>query len=278
MRRLARPILLALLLLSGQVSSAVAQADTVTPPRRLFTPADAALAGVFAVAAFAARPLDKHFAERLQRPSAQEHQFLQKSSRIVNTIAVPGAFVIGIGMYGAGRIAKSHKLADLGLHGTEALLIGEVLGIGMKGVFGRARPYMSRDDPNPDDWQLMRGFPKGNEGYRSFPSGHSVAGFAAAAAVTAEMSRWKPETRWLVGTVMYGGAGLVGVSRMYNNRHWASDVIVGGAIGTFAGIKVVRYHHSHPGNRIDEWLVNFSMIPEVGIRSLSLSVLPRRVR
>jgi hypothetical protein len=43
---------------------------------------------------------------------------------------------------------------------------------------------------------------------------------------------------------MYGGAALVGLSRMYNNRHWASDVITGAAIGTFAGTKVVRYHHT----------------------------------
>jgi hypothetical protein len=58
---------------------------------------------------------------------------------------------------------------------------------------------------------------------------------------------------------------------MYNNRHWASDVIIGAAIGTFAGNKVVRYHHSHPGNKLDEWLVNFS----ISGGHLSASVLPR---
>jgi hypothetical protein len=116
----------------------------------------------------------------------------------------------------------------------------------------------------------MRGFGN-NDGYRSFPSGHSVAAFAAAAAVTAEMSRWQPDTRWIVGTAMYGGAGMVGLSRMYNNRHWASDVLAGAAIGIFAGNKVVRYHHSHPGNRLDEWLVNFS----ISGGRLSASLLPR---
>ena len=42
---------------------------------------------------------------------------------------------------------------------------------------------------------------------------------------------------------------------MYSNKHWASDVIMGAAFGTFAGRKVVKYHHSHPGNRVDKWLL-----------------------
>ena len=50
---------------------------------------------------------------------------------------------------------------------------------------------------------------------------------------------------------MYGGATLVGLSRMYNNAHWASDVALGAAIGTFAGLKTVRYSHAHPDNPVD---------------------------
>lgn len=250
--------------------SALAQADTVTPPRALFTKNDAVLAGVFAIGALAARPLDKTFALRLQRPGTQERRMLQKSATFFNTVAVPGAFVIGPGMYIVGRLSGEHKVADLGLHGSEAIFIGEILGGVIKGMAGRARPLLNPTDPNPDDWQFMRGFGPG-EGYRSFPSGHATAAFAAAAAVTAEMSRWEPNSRWVVGTAMYGGAGLVGLSRMYNNRHWASDVIIGAAIGTFAGNKVVRYHHSHPGNKLDEWLVNFS----IRGGKMSAAVIPR---
>ena len=254
-------------------TTALAQADTLSA-RPLFTGADAGLAGVFVLGAIAARPLDKYFAQRLQDPRAQESQFLRKSAQIFNATAVPGAFVIGGSMYVIGRATENRKLADLGLHGTEALLIGEVLGGLMKGVFGRGRPYLTPRDPNPDDWQLFRGFRK-QDGYRSFPSGHALAAFAAGAAVTAEMSRWHPESRWIVGTAMYGGATMVGLSRMYENRHWASDVIIGAAVGTFAGNKVVRYHHSHPGNRLDEWLVNFSVTPSAGLQSLGVMVLPR---
>ena len=56
--------------------------------------------------------------------------------------------------------------------------------------------------------------------------------------------------RWLA-PLLYGGAALVGASRVYENEHWASDVLAGAAIGTFSGWKVVRYNHAHPGNRVD---------------------------
>src|SRR4029078_5988433 len=83
---------------------------------------------------------------------------------------------------------------------------------------------------------------------------HSTSAFAAAAAGSSETSRWWPDTRWIIGPILHRGAALTGVSRMYNIRHWMSDVLIGAGFGTFAGLKVVRYHHSHPGNRLDRWL------------------------
>ena len=142
----------------------------------------------------------------------------------------------------------------------------------MKDFFGRARPFVDTTGPNPDDWQIGRGFRRGSS-YQSFPSGHTTAAFAAAAAVSAETSAWWPAaTYFLIGPVMYGGAAAVGLSRMYNNRHWASDVIMGAAIGTFAGNKVVRYHRMHPGNAVDRALLTASWNPGAG--TLSFSVIP----
>jgi membrane-associated phospholipid phosphatase len=174
-------------------------------------------------------------------------------------------------MYATGRLARNERLAELGLYGTEALLVGEGVGSVLKDTFGRARPFVD-STPNPDNWQFFRGFTKGDK-YRSFPSGHTVAAFAAAAAVSSETSRWWPNGIYVIGPTMYGGAALVGLSRMYENRHWASDVIMGAAIGTFAGTKVVRYHRTHPGNPIDRWLLNVSASPsELG--HITFSILP----
>jgi membrane-associated phospholipid phosphatase len=163
-------------------------------------------------------------------------------------------------------------MADLGLHGTEAILVGTAVTGLMKGAAGRARPYV--DLTRPHDFKFGRGFTKGSD-YESFPSGHTLVGFAAASAVTAETSRWWPNSKWYIGPVMYGGATLIGLSRMYNNKHWASDVMMGAAIGTFAGTKVVRYHHSHAHNRIDRWLLGATIVPDgEGGTSLAFSLMP----
>ena len=104
-----------------------------------------------------------------------------------------------------------------------------------------------------DNCQLWRGV-QGDQ-YRSLPSGHTIAACAFASTVTRESQFWWPHAAFYVGTVFYGGAGLVGLSRVYNNQHWASDVVAGAALGTIVGLKVVRYTHSNPGNHIDRELI-----------------------
>lgn len=276
MKSLCRGVVAACIALSGFAPSglAPAAAQTSTAPQRpLFTWRDGVLAGGYIVATFAARPVDKRVATALQRPERQQRWIFQESATIVRTIAVPGAVIIGTSMYAAGRLSHVERLAEVGLHGTEALLVGSLVADGLKLTFGRARPFVDTVSPDPNNWQLFRGFRGGN--YQSFPSGHTVAAFAAAAAVSSETSRWWPAvTYYGIGPVLYAGAAAVGISRMYNNRHWASDVILGAAIGTFAGTKVVRYHRTHPGNRIDRWLLSASWSPGDG--RISLSAVPIR--
>jgi membrane-associated phospholipid phosphatase len=261
---------LALWLCAAAPMAVRAQADSgaVGP---LFTYRDAILAGTFAIAARAVHPLDDYYARRLQDSSTQANHKLQLLATFVRRTAAPGSYIIGGTMYAIGRLADNRKLASLGLHGTEALVVGEATATVLKALVGRQRPYVQPRDAN--SYQLFRGV--GGNDYRSFPSGHAVAAFAAAAAVTAETSRNAPGSTWLVAPVMYGGAALVGVSRMYNNQHWASDVLVGAGIGTFAGLKVVRFHDSHRNNRIDRFFLAASLVPDDrGGHTLRWSVLP----
>ena len=242
--------------------------------RPFFTRADAITLGAFTLATIAITPADRRLAERLQNPRTQENRLIRRSAGLVRDVAAPGSIIIGGTLYAVGRLAGNERMAALGLHGSEAVLIGlGAVAVG-KAVTGRARPYVTADT-NARDFKLMRGL-RGDE-YQSFPSGHTVMAFAAAAAVTGETARWWPDATPFIGTALYGGAALAGVSRMYDNKHWASDVLVGAAVGTLVGQKVVRYHRTHPNNRVDRWFLSVSVVPAAagGGRLLRVGLVPR---
>jgi membrane-associated phospholipid phosphatase len=232
--------------------------DSVHAAQTLFTRRDGVLAAAFAGTTIVMFPIDRATARHLQDSTTQANRFFKNASHDVQYVADPGSIVIGASMYGVGRVLHWRKVADLGLHGTEAVVLSGAATALIKGLAGRSRPYVS-SDTNAHDFRLGRGFTSG--GYASFPSGHTSAAFAVAAVVTSESQRWWPHQTWLVAPAMYGGATLVGLSRMYNNAHWASDVALGAAIGTFSGIKVVRYSHGHSNNIIDRTLLGLRVVP-----------------
>jgi len=227
-----------------------APADSSGKPT-FFEGSDLYWAAGFAAATVAVAPLDRQLAHTLQRPSLQANRILSKSSVGARLLGSPGAEVLGGLVYGAGRLAGNRDMARAGLHAAEAVFIGDLVTGSVKVIAGRKRPYLSPD--NPYDFQLMRGL-KGDS-VRSFPSGHTTSAFAAAAAVTAEAGYEWSSGKSIVGPAFFGVAGVVGLSRMYNNAHWASDVIVGAAIGTFVGWKVAHYTHDHPTNTVDNFFL-----------------------
>jgi len=237
----------------------------------LFTMRDLWIAGGFVATTIALYPADRALARSIQRDPLQNNHFLNESADFFDFMGTKGSVYIGTSMYVVGRLARIERMADLGLHGTEALFLAQSLVRLVKGLAGRARPHLDIEDPR--SFKLGRGFGD-QDNYRSFPSGHSGMAFAAAAAVTSETSKWWPKSIWYIAPLMYGGATMVAISRMYDNRHWASDVVMGAAIGTFSGLKVVRYHHSHPNNRIDRWLLSASVIPRGGRDVLLAVTLP----
>ena len=228
--------------------------DTINKKTPLFVGKDALILGAFTLGTVAVAPLDVAVAKRLQYPWVQENRWLRRSATGFRVLAVPGSLITGAALYGLGRADGQRRLQALGLHSVESILIADIVGGTIKFVAGRARPYVDID--NPADFQLFRGLT--GDKYRSFPSGHTINAFAFASTVTRETQFWWPHSAWYVGTVMYGGASLMGLSRIYNNQHWASDVMGGAAIGTLIGLKVVKYTHSHPGNSIDRKLIKGS--------------------
>lgn len=229
------------------------------------------LAGGFIAAAIGAASADRSFTRQLQDDARQANKYYQGSATIGRIWGNPGALVAGASIYLFGTARGNRRVQDLGLHTVESVVLSNSVTVAIKLVSGRARPYT--DSADARDFKLMRGFR--SRDYRSFPSGHSTAAFAFAAIVTAETSHWWPGGKWIVGPATYGMATLSGASRIYNYKHWASDVISGAAIGTLTGINVFRYQHSHPGNKLDNLLLKAGVQSSGGQWNIMFAAVPR---
>jgi membrane-associated phospholipid phosphatase len=258
--------------LLGPASARAQAPDTVAhgpdePGTPFFTRRDALLAGGFVVGTVTLTQADRRIAHTLQDPGLQESDAVRRTAGVFRWMGDPAPQILGLSLYAVGRVAGNRPIAALGLHGVEGLALASALAGMVKAVAGRARPYVHVDTV-AHDFDFMRGLD--GHRYTSFPSGHTTSAFAVAAVTTAEVAHWTAGKGWwggwpyLVGGTLFGGATLVGVSRMYHDQHWASDIAAGAAIGTFSGLKVVQYAHRNPDNRLDRWLLPLEVAPGPG--------------
>ena len=196
---------------------------------------DMVLVGAVVVGTAALGRVDRALMLRVQDTAVVERRVLGPIARRLDFIGRPGSIILGGAAFAAGKLTGSDRLADLGLHDATALLVTEVSTRVLKGALGRARPDSGG---GTFDFRLGRGWSKERG---SFPSGHASSSFAAAAVVTGEMSRWSSPYTVPVGIVMYGGAAAVGLARIFENRHWATDVLAGAALGYLIGDNVVEH-------------------------------------
>ena len=113
-----------------------------------------------------------------------------------------------------------------------AIPAGALSSVVLKHSFSALRPS---DLLSPVDFNNIGLFLSGN----SFPSGHTITAFAAAAAVCASLDVRPGRVRYVVITASLALASLVGVSRMAVGAHWPTDVVAGAGLGWLAGLSGV---------------------------------------
>ncbi|HEY7895442.1 MAG TPA: phosphatase PAP2 family protein [Gemmatimonadaceae bacterium] len=227
-------------------------------PRALFTRHDAFVATGLLAGALALMPADEWFRNHVEERSLQSSTTAHTVANDFSLLGDPGTVILSLGTYAVGRIAGSHTVSDVGLHATEALVLSAAATELVKGVAGRARPYVL--PPDADEFAALRGF--SSAGRTSFPSGHTSAAFSLAAVVDEEGAIHWPHAARIVTPVTYGLASLVGLSRIYKDRHWVSDVAVGALVGEYSGLMVERYNRGHPHNALERWLVPSAITPD----------------
>ncbi|MFT7582640.1 MAG: membrane-associated phospholipid phosphatase [Myxococcota bacterium] len=147
-------------------------------------------------------------------------------------------------------------IVALGIHG-DAKLAGEMFAMQTQGMaaitfinsllvktIGRARPALDRCTSEGDAYSDIC---IGNERNQSMPSGHTALASAAAGltcSIHSELDLYGDGpggTIACLGTILL--AATTGASRIASDRHWFSDVIVGGGLGFAVGYFLPKWLH-----------------------------------
>jgi membrane-associated phospholipid phosphatase len=148
-------------------------------------------------------------------------------SSFADTVFKPGKYIgslpvllgTGVATWAVGRRHNQPRAQHVGMDLIESALLSE-------GIVEAIKFSVRRQRPVHEDGTQAPGY--------SFPSGHATMTFAAATVMQQHLG-WK----WAVPT--YTIASYVAVSRLHDNRHWASDVAFGAATGIIIG-RSVTWH------------------------------------
>lgn len=130
------------------------------------------------------------------------------------------------GLYILGLVIRKYKVRDTGLLIGEAYVFSGIISLILKSVIGRYRPYMNLGD------FAFGGFSWSDNDQFSFLSGHAQTSFALSAVLASTTDNI------FLKSFYYSLAVITGISRIYHNQHWFSDV-VGGAIVAILITKVL---------------------------------------
>ena len=143
---------------------------------------------------------------------------------------------IAAAVYGGGILADSPKHKELGEMLGEAALLADGVTFVLKEATGRARPLTGAGKDHFRPFQFTTD-------YDSFPSMHTASSFAMASVVAATSDSWT------TGALSYAAAGFVGFSRLYQDKHWASDVVLAAVLGEVCG-RIVTHYHAGSSQRV----------------------------
>jgi membrane-associated phospholipid phosphatase len=182
-------------------------------------------------------------------------RIFSKTSFSDNLFSIDNAFNVTypaiaiVGIYSCGLIFDDSKVRNLGLQLVESCAYAGIVTSVIKSTTGRSRPYLGKGNM---DWHPVQF----NTDQTSFPSGHATLAFA----ISSVMANYLDNIYWKVG--WYTVASLVGTARVYHDKHWLSDVIMGSAIGYFIGDYVSKDPENRAGqtgNPAQNYNLNFSI-------------------
>ncbi len=155
---------------------------------------------------------------------------LDRATDVGNIIGDPYLHLgIAAAVYGGGILAESPRWKETGEMLGEAAILADAATFVLKEAIGRARPFVKGDKGVFTPGQFRND-------YDSLPSMHASSSFAMASVMAAT-------TESMAAKVLYySTATFVGFSRIYQDKHWASDIVLSAAVGELCGRVVTSWH------------------------------------
>jgi len=254
-----------------------AKAEAPKKDKTFFTRDDLLITGVGFAASVGVSAFDERIARWSQSSGVQGSSRRRSTFEWVTHVNEQPLTILALGTYGVGRLAHLESTADVGLHTAQALILTIATAELIRAPLGRARPRVASDSLtdsfNAFSFKLGGGFTEFD--HRAYPSMHSAVAFATAAALVGEVRVRKPSAVKVGAPLLYTAALIPGITRIYLNQHWASDVVAGGVLGAWLGDKVVRYAHSHRRSKLDDMLLGLSVVPDGRGGIVAAVTLPR---
>jgi len=138
-----------------------------------------------------------------------------------------GVILVGLiaALYVSGEVSDNNSLRKTALLSLESLLTTGIIVRGFKSLAGRARPWTGESSHSFHPFSTTSRF-------ASFPSGHASSAFAVATVIADQSNKT------YIDILAFSLATLVAISRVHIDKHWASDILVGSAIGYFVAKKI----------------------------------------
>jgi membrane-associated phospholipid phosphatase len=188
---------------------------------------------------FADKPVNRFTVEQIRTNKS----VVSASLYVTNFGGLYEAYTLAaLGTYG--WLFKKDKEKTTTLLATQAYITAATIETALKYLTSRQRPsyYDAVTGLNSHVFHgpFYHFLQKDNSSFVSFPSGHTTVAFAAATVFAMEYREYR-----IVPIIAYSAATAIGLSRIVQNQHWISDVLVGAALGFLCGRQVVNNYHRY---------------------------------
>lgn len=177
----------------------------------LATPRSLLWIGAGSVGALATEPLDSKLTVAPGKEWSQWSEVFDPGAYIGNSLILMGGSAV---TYTLGKATHRPRAAHVGRDLLRAQVVSQIVVQALKMSVNRERPDLS--------------------GNNSFPSGHAATTFASAVVFQRHLG-----LKWAIPTYLV--ATYVATSRLHENRHHLSDVVMGAGLGIASGMATTRH-------------------------------------